>query len=250
MRTLASILFVFTLSMSWVDTLIADEIKVAVASNFTRTITTISQGFEKKTGHKVKLIFGSTGKHYAQIVNGAPYDIFFAADSRRPLLLEKKGLAQPGSRFTYAIGQLVLWSPDKNYIDPQAAIIGHGTFYYMAIANPKLAPYGKAAMQILKKRGVWTSLQKRLVRGENIAQTFQFVMSGNAKLGFVAYSQIKQLDNTNKGSYWVAPQKLYTPVKQQAVLLKESQAARAFLAFVRSPVIKQLIDNDGYNTPK
>jgi molybdate transport system substrate-binding protein len=222
---------------------------VAVASNFTRAITAISQRFENSSGHKVKLIFGSTGKHYAQIHNGAPFDAFFAADSLRPQLLEQQGLAKAGSRFTYAIGKVVLWSPDKHYIDPQADILEQGTFYYLAIANPKLAPYGKAAMEILQKRGVWDRLRQRLVQGENIGQTYQFIKSGNAKLGFVAYSQIKQQDGMVNGSYWIAPKTMHTPIQQQALLLKEGRAARAFLAFVRSPEILKLIHDYGYDTP-
>jgi len=237
------------LSMTGFNTAIADEIKIAVASNFSRPMIAISQLFEKNTGHKLSLIFGSTGKHYAQIRNGAPFDVFFAADSHRPRLLEQEGLAQKQSRFTYAIGKVVLWSPLKQYVDPQAHVLTQGDFRHLAIANPKLAPYGKAAMEILQKRGLWKPLRRRLVRGENISQTYQFVKSGNAKLGFVAYSQIKQQDGSIIGSYWITPQAMYTPIEQQAVLLKEGQAARAFLAFVRSPEILQLIHDYGYDTP-
>ena len=249
-RSFYRVLSTSLLAMAWVNAANADEIRIAVASNFSRPITAISQLFEKNTGHKVSLIFGSTGKHYAQIRNGAPFDAFFAADIRRPLLLEQEGLTRTQSRFTYAVGRVVLWSPDKHYVDPLGNVLEQGDFYHLAIANPKLAPYGKAAMEILQKRGLWERLRRRLVRGENIGQTFQFVKSGNAKLGFVAYSQIKQQDDSEKGSYWITPQAMYTPIEQQAVLLKEGQAARTFLAFVRSPEILQLIHDYGYDTPR
>jgi molybdate transport system substrate-binding protein len=195
------------------------------------------------------LIFGSTGKHYAQIKNGAPFDAFFAADVRRPELLEKEGVALPGSRFTYAIGKLVLWSPKTGYVDPDASILERGEFHHLAIANPKLAPYGKAAQEILQALGLWDRHSGRLVRGENIGQTFQFVDSGNAEFGFVAYSQVKHPNQPIKGSFWEVPQSLYTPIKQQAVLLKDKEAARVFLSFVRSDEALKIIHDYGYDTP-
>ncbi|RKZ91942.1 MAG: molybdate ABC transporter substrate-binding protein, partial [Gammaproteobacteria bacterium] len=166
----------------------AEEIRVVVASNFTDAIREIAGRFEMKTQHKVSVISGSTGKHYAQISNGAPFDVFFAADVKRPELLEQQGLALPGSRFTYAVGKIVLWSPDQDYIDTSANVLKQGKFNHLSIANPKLAPYGRAAQQVLKKLGLWNKLQGRMVRGENIGQAFQFVKSGNARLGFVAFS--------------------------------------------------------------
>lgn len=237
--------YIYVLLIAVTQPLHAAEIKVAVASNFSRTMTVISQQFEKSSGHKVKLIVGSTGKHYSQIHHGAPFDLFFAADSERPQRLEKEGLAIPGSRFTYAIGKVVLWSPDKDLIDSQGKVLEQDSIRYLAIANPKLAPYGIAARQILQQRGLWQRYRGRLVRGENIAQAYQFVKSGNAALGFVAYSQLKG-DTAINGSYWVAPQSLYTPIEQQAVLLKDSPAARAFMTFMRIPETISLIKNHGY----
>ncbi len=227
----------------------AAEIHVAVASNFSSTMLSIVRQFESKTQHKVILSFGSTGKHFSQIKNGAPFDVFFAADAHRPELLEKEGVALPGSRFTYAIGKLVLWSPKAGYIDSQAGILQHGDFRYLAIANPKLAPYGKAAREILQARRLWKRLQRRMVRGENIAQTLQFIKSGNAELGFVAYSQVKRANQPIEGSIWEVPQRLYSPIRQQAVLLTENEAARALLSFVRSEEALKMIRESGYDTP-
>lgn len=228
---------------------VAVEIRVAVASNFTDAVKTISKRFEAETGHKVTLMFGSTGKHYAQIKNGAPFDVFFAADVVRPRLLEKEGIALRGSRFTYAVGKVVLWSPKAGYVDAEGKVLEQGEFRYVAIANPKLAPYGKAAQEILQARGVWDGLRERMVRGTNISQTYQFVKTGNADLGFVAYSQVKRPGRPVEGSLWEVPQKLYTPIEQQAVLLKESEVGRAFLAFVRGDEARKIIRGYGYGTP-
>jgi len=227
----------------------AEEIRVVVASNFTDALREIAGRFEMKTQHKVSVISGSTGKHYAQISNGAPFDVFFAADVKRPELLEQQGLALPGSRFTYAVGKIVLWSPDQDYIDTSANVLKQGKFNHLSIANPKLAPYGRAAQQVLKKLGLWNKLQGRMVRGENIGQAFQFVKSGNARLGFVAFSQIKKPDNAIEGSFWQVPESLYDPIDQQAVLIKDNKAARAFLDFVRQDEALQIIRNFGYGVP-
>jgi len=228
---------------------IAEEIRVAVASNFAVVMRTVAAGFEAGTGHKVKLIFGSTGKHYAQIKNGAPFDAFFAADAQRPERLEQEGVAVGNSRFTYAIGKVVLWSPRPDYVDPDARVLQQGHFRFLAIANPRLAPYGQAAQEVLQARDLWANVSGRLVRGENIAQTFQFVKSGNAELGFVAYSQIKRPNAPIEGSYWVVPQVLYTPIRQQAVLLKDNKPARAFLSYVQSNEALKIIHDYGYETP-
>ncbi len=228
----------------------ADEIRLAVASNFAHAMVTIAKKFEEDTEHKATLVFGATGKHYAQIKNGAPFDAFFAADERRPELLEKEGNIIAGSRFTYAIGKLVLWSPKANYIEPEARILHTDKFRHLAIANPKLAPYGKAAQEVLIGKGVWDKLKKRLVRGENIGQTFQFVHSGNAKLGFVAYSQVKRPGQPIKGSYWKVPQELYTPIKQQAVLLNDTAAVRAFLEYMRGKEVLAILHGYGYEVPE
>ena len=234
---------------------LADELRVAVASNFYSTIKVIAEHFELKTAsssgqqHKVILIPGSSGKHYAQIINGAPFDIFFSADTERARLLEQEGRVDSGTRFTYALGKLVLWSPIDNYVDLQGKVLNKKDFRYLAIANPKLAPYGKSAEEVLKSLKIWSNLKGRLVRGENIAQTFQFVSSGNAKLGFVAHSQIRSPDHTTGGSFWEVPQSIYRPIEQQAVLLKDSALAREFLSFVKSDESLSIIYESGYGLP-
>lgn len=227
----------------------ADEIRVAVASNFANTMREISGRFEEQTGHEVILAFASTGKHYAQIKNGAPFDAFFGADTERPERLEKEGLAVAGSRFTYALGTLVLWSPEIGMVDAAGKVLELGGFRFLSLANPKLAPYGRAAQEVLKGRALWQSLQPRMVRGENIGQAFQFVISGNAELGFVARSQIDKPGEAIAGSWWEIPVDLYSPIAQQAVLLSESTAARELLAFVRGQEALDILRSYGYRTP-
>ena len=231
---------------------ISGEIRVAVASNFSPAMKNLAEHFEANTHHKITLIFGSTGKHYAQIKHGAPFHAFFAADVERAKRLEEEGDAIEGSRFTYAIGHIVLWSPKDNYIDVNGKILNSTKYRHLAIANPKLAPYGKAAQEVLQATQLWSATQARLVRGENIGQTFQFVKSGNAELGFIAYSQIKKPESFEQkiaGSLWVVPQSLYTPIKQQAVLLQENPIAREFLSFVKSDASQSIIQGYGYSTP-
>ena len=197
----------------------------------------------------MKLAFGSTGKHYAQIKHGAPFDVFFAADSRRPERLEEEAVAIKGSRFTYAIGKLVLWSPEKDFVDAEGKVLASGNFPHLAVANSRLAPYGYAAKQILTSRSLWDSLKRKMVRGENIGQAFQFVKSGNVKLGFVAYSQLKMPGKKIPGSYWLPDPSLYDPIEQQAVLLKEKSAAREFLDYVAGDQGQAIIRSYGYDTP-
>ncbi|WP_455196676.1 molybdate ABC transporter substrate-binding protein [Kaarinaea lacus] len=227
----------------------ADEIRIAVAANFTNTMEIIVARFEQQTGHHVILSSGSTGKHYAQIVNGAPFDAFFAADVERPRLLEKEGLIIPGSRFTYSVGRLVLWSPKENYIDANGAVLANDDYQHLAIANPKLAPYGRAAQQVLEKKGLWKQLKTRLVRGENIGQTFQFTASGNAQIGFVALSQVMRWSEKSAGSYWLIDQSLYDKIEQQAVMLKETPATRALVQYLQSNEARAIIRQSGYDTP-
>jgi len=228
----------------------AADLHIAVATNFNRTATALARSFEQQNEHSVRLVFGSTGKHFAQITHGAPFEVFFAADERRPALLEKNGLAVPGTRFTYAQGRLVLWSPDAERVDTKGDVLINGDFRKLAIANPKLAPYGFAAREILQAHGLWKKLQPRLVRGENIGQTYQFIRTGNAQLGFIAAAQIFTDGNLpDTGSYWVPPQSLYTPVIQQAVLIKDTPAARAFIRFVKSDIARKIIQQHGYDTP-
>lgn len=227
----------------------AAEIRVAVASNFRPAMQVIARRFEILSGHDVILIFGSTGKQYAQIRHGAPFDAFFAADTQHPLQLEQDGTAVAATRFTYAIGKLVLWSPVAGFVDPAGEVLRTGNFKHLAIASPELAPYGLAAQQVLRASGLWESLSDRLVRGENIAQVFQFVTSGSAELGFVAYAQIRQPGKLQKGSYWDIPQALYSPIEQQAVLLRDGEPARAFLLFTQSWEVLKIIATFGYAAP-
>lgn len=222
------------------------EIRIAVASNFSETIRILAKEFEDSTGHHVVVVVGSTGKHYAQIKHGAPFDAFFAADIDRPKRLEEEGSVIPSSRFTYAVGKLVLWSPNSDLVDESLSVFHADQFRYLAIANPKLAPYGVAAKEVLQTKELWAALQKKMVRGESIGQTYQFVKSGNAELGFVAYSQVKGAIDSSNGSFWMIPQSLYTPIEQQAVLLKDNAVARDFMSFVKSNESQMLIQGYGY----
>lgn len=224
------------------------ELRIAVAANFATTLEAIGTAFEHDGVHTVRISRGSTGKLYAQILNGAPFDIFFAADSERPRLLEERGIAVTGSRFSYATGRLVLWSRTDGLVDPAGAVLDSPRYRRLAIANPKLAPYGAAAVSVLEKRGLWPAISERVVRGENMGQTFQFVQSGNAELGFVARSQLAQLPSV--GSQWLVPENLHEPIDQQAVLLTDTPAARAFAAFVRSQEGERIISAHGYDLPK
>jgi len=226
----------------------ADQIRVATASNFRDAMSAIAAAFETQSEHEVSLIFGSSGKHYAQIMNGAPFDAFFSADAERPALLENEAVAVSGSRFTYAIGKLVLWSPRAAYVTSDPAVLERGDFRHLAIANPDLAPYGRAAREALISLGLWQRLGNRLVRGENIGQTFQFVHSGNAELGLVAWSQLK--GSPPNGSYWLVPQSLYQAIEQQAVLLKDSTATRSFMSYILGEEAGKIILSHGYDRPE
>ncbi len=226
----------------------ADEISVAVAANFTDATRDIIPLFEKATGHKVKVSFGSTGKLYSQIENGAPFEVFLAADSKRPAKAEDEGLGVKGSRFTYAMGKLAMWSARANAFDTGEHYLKAGNFAHVAIANPKTAPYGQAAQQVMEKFDAWDKLQGKIVRGDSIAQTFQFVASGNAEVGFVALSQVNAWKGT-AGSTWEIPQSYYAPIEQQAVLLKKgegSEAAGAFLEFLKGSEARKVITGYGY----
>lgn len=224
----------------------ADEVRVAVATNFIDVMTQLSRQFEAETGHKVILSSGATGKLYAQVKNKAPFDAFFSADEARPLLLEQEGVAVPGSRFTYALGKLVLWSPDPDYIDEDQSALREQRFRFLSIANPATAPYGRAAREVLEHLGLWHQVRTQTVRGENIGQAYQYVYSGNAQLGFVAKAQVYRQGEYADGSYWQVPDALYSPIIQQAVLLKDTEAARALLDHVRSPQAIELIESYGY----
>ena len=228
---------------------LAKELRIAVASNFLLPLKALSKNFKESTGHKVVVISGSTGKLYAQIKQGAPFDILLAADSIRPELLEKEGIGVLGSRFTYAVGRLVLWSKNSKLpLKNDLQVLNHKNFRYLAIANPKTAPYGKAAEQVLRKKGFWEKIQNRLVRGENISQTFQFVMTGNADIGLIALSQLRK--NQGRGFSWIIPQEWHDPIRQQGILLKRAKtnkAARQFLNFIKSNRIQKQIESYGYS---
>ena len=225
---------------------VAEEIRVAVASNFTHTLEALANQFESQTGHRVVLIVGSTGQHYAQIKNGAPFDAFFAADTVRPELLDEEGIALPGTRFTYATGKLVLWSPGGDRLEGALDTLKQGAFRFLAIANPKLAPYGEAAREVLQAQGVWDDMRGKMVWGQNISQAYQFVHSRSAELGFVAYSQLNAQGADIPGSFWEIPQSLYTPIQQQAVLLTENPTAREFWRYVKGYNAQQIIRTHGY----
>jgi len=228
----------------------AGEVRVAVASNFSSPLKVIKARFEKETGHRMVIISGSTGKLFAQVKHGAPYDLLLAADSLRPRLLEEEGFAVSGSRFTYAVGQLTLWSANPNQIiGAGAEIFQNQTFNYLAMANPKTAPYGRAALQILTKLGVWELVRAKVVQGENIGQAFQFVATENAELGFVALSQTLDPKNKLKGSRWDVPPDFYDPIYQDLVLLKRgvgNPAAQAMVDFMRGPTARKIIADYGY----
>jgi len=227
----------------------ADKVNVAVAANFTAAMNEIAPLFTEATGHEAVVSFGSTGKLYTQIQNGAPFGVFLAADAKRPALAEKDGLGVTGTRFTYALGRLALWSKDPALVDDRGEVLKGGKFTHLAIANPKTAPYGAAAVEVIAKLGLDQALEPKLVRGDNIAQTYQFVATGNAELGFVALAQIALLDGAERGSAWRVPQELYAPIEQQAVLLKRDEgnpAAKAFLEFLRGPEASAVIERFGY----
>ncbi|MGA7802222.1 MAG: molybdate ABC transporter substrate-binding protein [Gammaproteobacteria bacterium] len=229
----------------------AQAVQVAVAANFLSTVRVLAADFTHRTGTPVRISVGSTGKLYAQIENGAPYDVFLAADARRPGLLQDDGLTGPGQPFTYAVGQLVLWSPNPKWLQGMPGALSNPTFQRLAIANPQTAPYGSAARAVLERLGYWDKLQSVMVRGENIGQAFQFVATGNAQLGFVALSQVLALKGTSH-KYWTVPPDLYEPINQQAVALSNGDnplGGQAFLRYLRSPAARRIIRSAGYGLP-
>lgn len=229
----------------------AAEVKVAVAANFVQPMKEIAAEFEKATGHKVALSQGATGKFYAQISNGAPFDVFLSADDETPARLVSEGKAVAGTQFTYAIGRLVLWSPDTRLVDQGGGVLASDKFRFLSIANSRVAPYGRAAVQVMQKLGVQDALGPRVVQGESIAQTFQFVSSGNAQLGFVALSQVWENGRFRSGSGWIVPDQMHEPLKQDVVLLnpgKNSQAAAALIGYLKTDKAKHIIGAYGYRT--
>lgn len=228
----------------------AEEVRVAVAANFNSTLKEIATHFERATGHTTLISSGSSGKFYAQIKHGAPFDVFFSADVARPQLIEEEGLAVADSRFTYALGRLTLWSSDPNRLKKDGpTVLAMGGFEHLAIANPKTAPYGLAAQETLTRLGLWAQVKGRVVQGENIGQTFHFVFSKNAQLGFVARAQVIDPKINGSGSRWDVPDTLHEPLRQQAVLLTHGQyneAAKAFLDYVKGPEAHIIIERFGY----
>ena len=227
----------------------AAEVQVAVAANFAGPLAKIGEGFTAASGHLLKVSVGATGKFYSQIVAGAPFEVLIAADDETPAKLIKERLAVAGSNFTYAIGKLVLWSSQPGFVDDQGAVLASGKFAHLAIANPKIAPYGRAGMEVLKARGLLEGVQPKLVTGETIAQAHQFIATGNAELGFVALSQVAVPGKPILGSHWLVPPALYGEIRQDAVLLKSGErniAALALLAYLKSDASKSAIRSYGY----
>lgn len=227
----------------------ADEVQVAVAANFAAPMKEIAARFEQESGHKVLATVGATGKFYAQIRNGAPFDILLAADDDTPARLEKEGATVPNTRFTYAIGKLVLWSAQPGLVDDKGGVLKKAGFAHLSIANPKLAPYGAAAVETLQKLALYGALEPKLVVGESIGQAHQFVASGAAELGFVAMSQVYEGGKLKSGSAWVVPAGLYHPIRQDAVALakgKGKPAVEALLTYMKSDKAKAVIRSYGY----
>ncbi|HXR00250.1 MAG TPA: molybdate ABC transporter substrate-binding protein [Pseudomonas sp.] len=232
-----------------VSSAFADEVQVAVAANFTAPIQAIAKDFEKDSGHKLVASFGATGQFYTQIKNGAPFEVFLAADDTTPARLESEGDIVQGSRFTYAVGTLALWSAKEGYVDDKGQVLKDGKFEHLSIANPKAAPYGLAATQVLDKLGLTAATQPKIVEGQSIAQAYQFVQTGNAELGFVALSQVYKDGKLTAGSAWIVPANLHEPIKQDAVILnkgKDNAAAKALMEYLKGPKAAAVIKSYGY----
>jgi molybdate transport system substrate-binding protein len=243
-RLLASLIITGVISLSSP----AAEVHVAVAANFTKPMEQLKREFEKVSQHTVIVSFGSSGQLYSQIKNGAPYEVLLSADRERPERLVAEGEAVSDSLFTYAVGKLVLWSKQAHLVDKEGKVLSSGQFQHLAMANPQTAPYGAAAKQVMEKLGVWEALKNKIVQGENITQTYQFVATSSAELGFIALSQYQ-----GDGSSWFVPQEQYSPIEQGAVLLKKGknhQAAQEFIAFLQTPAAHAVIKKFGYVIPE
>ena len=227
----------------------ADEVQVAVAANFTAPIQAIAADFEKDTGHTLVAAYGATGQFYTQIKNGAPFEVFLSADDTTAQKLESEGDTVKGSRFTYAVGTLALWSAKEGYVDAKGAVLKKNEYQHLSIANPKAAPYGLAATQVLAKLGLTEQVKSKLVEGQNITQAYQFVSTGNAELGFVALSQIYKDGKVSSGSAWIVPGEMHDPIKQDAVILnkgKDNPAAKALVDYLKGPKAAAVIKSYGY----
>ncbi|WP_271043431.1 molybdate ABC transporter substrate-binding protein [Pseudomonas sp. VB3] len=241
---LATLLTLFTLGSAH-----ADEVQVAVAANFTAPIQAIAADFKKDTGHTLVAAYGATGQFYAQIKNGAPFEVFLSADDSTPQKLESEGDTVKGSRFTYAVGTLALWSAKEGYVDAKGDVLQKNQYQHLSIANPKAAPYGLAATQVLAKLGLTDQVKSKLVEGQNITQAYQFVSTGNAELGFVALSQIYKDGKVSSGSAWIVPGQMHDPIKQDAVILnkgKDNPAAKALVDYLKGPKAAAIIKSYGY----
>lgn len=245
MKRLASLIAILTV----MGTAHAGEVQVAVAANFAGPMEKLAEQFQRDTGHKAVVATGATGKFYAQIRNGAPFEVLLAADDDTPARLETEGHVAAGSRFTYAVGRLVLWSARGGVVDAGGNVLKTGSYKHLAIANPKTAPYGAAAVATLRKLGLYESVQPRIVQGENIAQAWQFASTGNAELGFVAQAQVWRDGKFTSGSGWIVPATMHAPIRQDAALLAKgagNPAARALLQYLRTDKAKALIRTFGY----
>jgi len=241
---LASLLAIFAIGSAQ-----ADEVQVAVAANFTAPIQAIAADFEKDTGHKLVASFGATGQFYTQIKNGAPFEVFLSADDSTPQKLEAEGDSVKGSRFTYAVGTLALWSAKEGYVDAKGDVLKKNEYQHLSIANPKAAPYGLAATQVLAREGLTDKVKAKIVEGQNITQAYQFVSTGNAELGFVALSQIYKDGKITSGSAWIVPASLHDPIKQDAVILNkgmDNPAAKALVDYLKGPKAAAVIQSYGY----
>ena len=228
---------------------LAETLNVAVASNFVAAMQRIEEAFEGNSEHEVRLIRGSSGKHYAQIQNGAPFDIFLSADQLRPRRLVEEGIAKESDLTTYAQGQLALWSRQNDVQLGREYLLNTSNYGVIAIANPRLAPYGQAATEVFSHLGLESQLSQRLVMGENIAQAFQFAFSGNADIGLIAYSQAISPNMRGMGSVWLVPSELHLPIKQDMVILSDSSAALEFAAFMKSDTVRDILLASGYLLP-
>lgn len=244
-RLLLLILLALAITPVW-----SASVHVAVASNFTKPMKVIAANFEEETGHRALVSYGSSGKLLGQIRHGAPFEIFLSADQDKPNKVEADGLAVPDSRFTYAIGKLVLWSADENTVDEEGEVLKSDDFQHVAIANPVTAPYGQAAIQTMQKLELAETLKDKIVQGESISQTKEFVSSSNAELGFVALSQVTKGGEITEGSAWHVPDDFYSPINQDAILLKtgeNNEAAKALYAYLKSDGVQAMIQSFGYD---
>ena len=247
-RTVITLALLLFGQASWSATVL-----VAVAANFSKPMTEIVSQFEKATGHSAKLSFGSSGKFVSHLENGGPFEVLLSADEKGPEKLEQAGLTVPNSRFVYALGKLVLWSATPNFVDDKGKILMTSNFKHLALADPKVAPYGAAAIDVLKKMKLFEKLQPMFVQGENIAQTYQFISTANAELGFLALSQVIKNGKIVGGSSWIIPDNLHAPIRQGAVLMKkgaENPAARALINYLKSIPALAIINKYGYDLVK